>query len=234
MPKLLLLSLALWASCSPGNTGTDLVSLSQPRVRCHASRYPVAVDCSWTPLQTPNSTFIATYRLGVATQQQSQPCLQRTPQASRCTIPHVHLFSTVPYLLNVTAVHPGGTSSSLLAFVAERIIKPDPPDGVRLRTEGQRLRVLWQPPASWPFPEVFSLKYRLRYRRRGASHFRQVGPIEATTFTLRTARPQAKYCVQVSAQDLTDYGKPSDWSFPGRVEGAAPQSPEDWIGSVRP
>lgn len=53
-------------------------------------------------------------------------------------------------------------------------VKPDPPDGVRLRTEGQRLRVLWQPPASWPFPEVFSLKYRLRYRRRGASHFRQV------------------------------------------------------------
>lgn len=60
-------------------------------------------------------------RLGVATQQQSQPCLQRSPQASRCTIPDVHLFSTVPYMLNVTAVHPGGASSSLLAFVAERI-----------------------------------------------------------------------------------------------------------------
>ncbi|GAB1301205.1 Interleukin-27 subunit beta [Apodemus speciosus] len=228
MSKLLLLSLVLWASCSPGNTEAALVALSQPRVRCHASRYPVAVDCSWTPLQTPNSTravtFIATYRLGMATQQQSQSCLQRTPQASQCTIPHVHLFSTVPYMLNVTAVHPGGTSSSLLAFVAERIIKPDPPEGVRLRTEGRRLQVLWHPPASWPFPEIFSLKYRLRYRRRGASHFRQVGPIEATTFTLRNAKPQAKYCIQVSAQDLTDYGKPSDWSFPGQVE-RAPQQP---------
>lgn len=65
-------------------------------------------------------------RLGVTTQQQSQPCLQRTPQASQCTIPHVHLFSTVPYVLNVTAVHPGGASSSLLAFVAEQISKCPP------------------------------------------------------------------------------------------------------------
>lgn len=53
-------------------------------------------------------------------------------------------------------------------------VKPDPPEGVRLRTAGQRLQVLWHPPASWPFPDIFSLKYRLRYRRRGASHFRQV------------------------------------------------------------
>lgn len=53
-------------------------------------------------------------------------------------------------------------------------VKPDPPEGVRLRKAGQRLQVLWHPPASWPFPDIFSLKYRLRYRRRGASHFRQV------------------------------------------------------------
>lgn len=169
-------------------------------------------------------SFIATYRLGVATQQQSQPCLQSTPEATWCTIPHVHLFSTVPYVLNVTALHPSGASSSLLAFVAERIIKPDPPEGVRLRSAGQLLQVLWHPPASWPFPNIFSLKYRVRYRRHGASHFRQVGPIEATTFTFRAAKSYAKYCVQVSAQDLTDYGKPSDWSLPGQAEGTPQKS----------
>ena len=48
---------------SPGHP----VDSSQPRVRCQASRYPVAVDCSWTlPPTPPNSTrptsFIATYR----------------------------------------------------------------------------------------------------------------------------------------------------------------------------
>lgn len=220
MSQRLLLSLTLWASCSPGNAGT--AALSQPRVRCRASRYPVAVDCSWTPLGAPNSTmatsFLATYRLGVAAQQQSQSCLQPNPQATRCTIPHVQMFSMVPYVLNVTAVHRSGASSSLLAFVAEQIIKPDPPEGVRLRAAGKRLQMLWHPPASWPFPDIFSLKYRIRYRRHGASHFRQVGPIEATTFTLRAAQPHAKYFVQVSAQDLMDYGKPSDWSLPGQAE----------------
>ncbi|XP_055473757.1 interleukin-27 subunit beta isoform X2 [Psammomys obesus] len=236
MSQLLLLSLALWASCSPGNTGTAhaplcsvaLVALSQLRVRCRASRYPVAVDCSWTPLWAPNSTtatsFIATYRLGITTAQQSWPCLHPTPQATWCTISHVHLFSMVPYVLNVTALHLSSTRSSLLAFVVERIIKPDPPAGVRLRKAGQRLQVLWHPPASWPFPDIFTLKYRVRYRRHGSSHFRQVGPIEATTFTLRAAQPHTKYCVQVSAQDLTGYGKPSDWSLPGQVDGA-PQKP---------
>lgn len=53
-------------------------------------------------------------------------------------------------------------------------VKPDPPEGVRLRAAGQLLQVLWHPPASWPFPNIFSLKYRVRYRRHGASHFRQV------------------------------------------------------------
>lgn len=42
----------------------------------------------------------------------------------------------------------------------------------------------------------------------------QVGPIEATSFTLRVVRPQARYCIQVAAQDLTDYGEMSDWSLP--------------------
>ena len=41
-----------------------------------------------------------------------------------------------------------------------------------------------------------------------------MGPIEATSFTLKAVRPQAKYCIQVAAQDLTDYGEWSAWSLP--------------------
>ncbi|XP_058435202.1 interleukin-27 subunit beta isoform X1 [Marmota monax] len=94
-------------------------------------------------------------------------------------------------------------------------VKPDPPEAVRLSPlPGRQLQVHWEPPRSWPFPEVFSLKYWIRYRRQGASRFRQVGPIEATSFTLRAVRPQARYCIQVAAQDVTDYGELSDWSLP--------------------
>ncbi|VTJ73486.1 Hypothetical predicted protein [Marmota monax] len=213
----LLLALALWAGGS--SCGGRAVSSSQPRVQCRASRYPVAVDCSWTLPPAPNyttaTTFIATYRLGVAAQGQSRPCLQPTPEATGCTIPDVQLFSLSPYVLNVTAVHPGGASSGFAPFVAEHVIKPDPPEAVRLSPlPGRQLQVRWEPPRSWPFPEVFSLKYWIRYRRQGASRFRQVGPIEATSFTLRAVRPQARYCIQVAAQDVTDYGELSDWSLP--------------------
>uniref|UniRef100_A0A673UH24 Interleukin-27 subunit beta n=1 Tax=Suricata suricatta TaxID=37032 RepID=A0A673UH24_SURSU len=192
---------------------------TQPRVRCRASRYPVAVDCVWTLPASPHPTrptaFIATYRLGVAARGESQPCLQLTPEATSCTVPDVQMFSMVPYILNVTAVQPQATSSTLVPFVPEHIIKPDPPEGVRLSPiPGQRLWVQWEPPRSWPFPETFSLKYWIRYKHHRSARFRQVGPIEATSFTLRAMRPRAKYCIQVAAQDLTDYGELSDWSLP--------------------
>uniref|UniRef100_A0A8D0KDK3 Epstein-Barr virus induced 3 n=1 Tax=Sus scrofa TaxID=9823 RepID=A0A8D0KDK3_PIG len=154
-------------------------------------------------------------RLGMAAHGESRPCLQPSPEATSCTIPDVLMFSMVPYVLNVTAIHPQGSSSSLVPFVPEHIIKPDPPEGVRQSPlPGQQLWVQWKPPRSWPFPEIFSLKYWIRYKRHGASRFRQVGPIETTSFTLKAGRPKARYCIQVAAQDLTDYGEPSAWSLP--------------------
>lgn len=219
----LLLTLTLWAGRSSCRGREDLPAApAQPRVHCQAFRYPLAVDCSWTLPPAADSTgptsFIATYRLGVAAHGESQPCLQQKPEATSCSIPDIQMFSMVPYMLNVTAVHPGGVSSSFVPFVPEHIIKPDPPEEVRLSPlPGQQLEVQWGPPKSWPFPEIFSLKYWIRYRRQGTSRFRQVGPIEATSFTLRAVRPRARYHIQVAAQDLTDYGELSDWSLPATV-----------------
>ncbi|XP_012291794.2 interleukin-27 subunit beta [Aotus nancymaae] len=220
MTLLLLLALVLWASCPPcsGLEGPPAAP-TLPQVQCRAPRYPIAVDCSWTLPPAPNSTrpvsFIATYRLGMAARGHSWPCLQRTPAATSCTIADVQLFSMAPYVLNVTAVHPWGSCSSFVPFIAEHIIKPDPPEGVHLSPlAGRRLQVQWEPPRSWPFPEIFSLKYWIRYKRQGAARFHQVGPIEATSFILRAVRPQARYYIQVAAQDLTDYGELSDWSLP--------------------
>lgn len=52
---------------------------------------------------------------------ESQPCLQQKPEATSCSIPDIQMFSMVPYMLNVTAVHPGGVSSSFVPFVPEHI-----------------------------------------------------------------------------------------------------------------
>ncbi|XP_008067404.1 interleukin-27 subunit beta-like, partial [Carlito syrichta] len=96
-----------------------------PRVRCRAPRYPVAVDCSWTLPSALSTTrpvaFIATYRLGMAAHEESRPCLQPTPEATSCSIEDIRMFSLAPYVLNVTAVHPWGASSSFLPFKAENI-----------------------------------------------------------------------------------------------------------------
>uniref|UniRef100_A0A7N5K417 Epstein-Barr virus induced 3 n=1 Tax=Ailuropoda melanoleuca TaxID=9646 RepID=A0A7N5K417_AILME len=176
MASRLLLALTLWTGCSPCG-GRE--APAQPKVLCRASRYPIAVDCFWTQPTAPHSarptSFIATYRLGVAAHGESRPCLQLTPEATSCTIPDVQMFSMVPYILNVTAVQPWGISSSFVPFVPEHIIKPDPPEGVCLSLlPGQRLWVQWEPPRSWPFPEIFSLKYWVRYKHHGSSRFRQV------------------------------------------------------------
>ncbi|XP_073743273.1 interleukin-27 subunit beta isoform X3 [Callorhinus ursinus] len=132
MASRLLLVLALWVGCSP--CSGRKAAPTQPRVRCRASRYPIAVDCSWTLLPTAHSakptSFIASYRLGVAAHGESRPCLQLTPEATSCTIPDVQLFSMVPYILNVTAVQPWGSSSSFVPFVPEhiRVSLPAAPD----------------------------------------------------------------------------------------------------------
>ncbi|XP_059015484.1 interleukin-27 subunit beta isoform X3 [Mustela lutreola] len=171
-----LLVLALWVGGLPCS-GREAVP-PQPRVRCRASRYPVAVDCSWTLPPAPHSaaptSFIATYRLGVAAHGESRPCLQPTPEAASCIIPDVQMFSMVPYILNITTLQPW-PSSSFVPFVPEHIIKPDPPEGVRLSPlPGQRLWVQWEPPRSWPFPEIFALKYRIRYKHHRSPRFRQL------------------------------------------------------------
>uniref|UniRef100_G1QS35 Epstein-Barr virus induced 3 n=1 Tax=Nomascus leucogenys TaxID=61853 RepID=G1QS35_NOMLE len=128
MTPQLLLALVLWAGCPPcsGRKGPP-AALTLPRVQCRAPRYPIAVDCSWTLPPAPNSTspvsFIATYRLGMAARGHSWPCLQQTPASTSCTITDVQLFSMAPYVLNVTAVHPWGSSSSFVPFIAEHILK---------------------------------------------------------------------------------------------------------------
>ncbi|KAF3829584.1 hypothetical protein GH733_003848 [Mirounga leonina] len=137
---------------------------------------------SWRPTLRP-SRCPCVSRRGVAAHGESRPCLQLTPEATSCTIPDVQLFSMVPYILNVTAVQPWGSSSSFVPFVPEHITA---------------VGAVGTPP-------VLALPRDL---------LTQVGPTEATSFTLRAVRPQAKYCIQVAAQDLTDYGEASDWSLP--------------------
>ncbi|XP_040393482.1 interleukin-27 subunit beta [Cygnus olor] len=187
-----------------------------PAVECWAISYPQAVNCSWLLAPEPllDTDFVATYRHGVWGAAGSNECVRTGPRS--CSFGDLQMFSLTPYVLNVTATNALGTASSLLPFLVENIIKPDPPEDLRVSPipgETKKLLLEWSPPGSWPFPEYFPLKYRIRYAREG-SVTRTIGPYEQTSYTLTGVRPGTLHRVQVAAKDFTDYGEFSAWSLP--------------------
>lgn len=73
---------------------------------------------------------------------------------------------------------PAGTSC--LRCLPASLVKPDPPEDLRVSPipgETKKLLLEWSPPGSWPFPEYFPLKYRIRYARGESSVTKTVLPI---------------------------------------------------------
>ncbi|XP_029470086.1 interleukin-27 subunit beta [Rhinatrema bivittatum] len=189
----------------------------KPGIKCWAVSYPESVHCTWKLEPAPhlNTSFITTYRQMMETEEEANECIQSLAEANSCTISDFQIFSMIPYILNVTAVNPLGSVTHLHPFIVEQIIKPDPPENLRVSSiPGQRKKLLlkWDPPKSWPFPQYFPLKYLIRYQRAGSSTFRKIGPYEQTSFNLTGIRPSTLYSVQVSAKECMDYGKQSAWS----------------------
>ncbi|NXE83524.1 IL27B protein, partial [Cochlearius cochlearius] len=185
-----------------------------PAVQCWAISYPQAVNCSWVLAPEPllHTDFVAMYRSGAA---EAGECVRTGPRS--CSFGDVQMFSLVPYVVNVTAVNPLGAASALLPFLLENIIKPDPPEDLRVSPipgETKKLLLEWSPPGSWPFPEYFPLKYRIRYAREEGSVAKTIGPYEQTSYTLTGVQPGTLHHIQVAAKDFTDSGEFSAWSPP--------------------
>ncbi|NXG04863.1 IL27B protein, partial [Sakesphorus luctuosus] len=184
-----------------------------PAIECWAISYPQAVNCSWALSPDPllDTDFVVTYRHGTETGE----CERTGPRG--CSFGDLQVFSLTPYVVNVTAVNPLGTSSGLLPFLLENIIKPDPPEALQVCPvpgEPTKLQLHWSPPASWPFPDYFPLKYHLRYTRGEDSVPTLVGPLELPSHTLADVEPGTLHHVQVAARDAADSGEQSAWSEP--------------------
>ncbi|NXX80591.1 IL27B protein, partial [Urocolius indicus] len=187
-----------------------------PAVECWAVSYPQAVNCSWVLAPEPllDTDFVATYRHGSRESSEQGECVRTGPRS--CSFGDLQMFSLTPYVLNVTATNALGTASTLLPFLLENIIKPDPPEDLKVSPipeETTKLLLEWSPPGSWPFPEYFPLKYHIRYGWEGGS-VTTVGPYEETSLTLTGLRPGTLHHIQVAAKDSTDSGEFSAWSPP--------------------
>ncbi|XP_063146998.1 interleukin-27 subunit beta isoform X2 [Candoia aspera] len=211
-------------SCQDATTGQTLRRIhlqlgyppEKPSIRCRSISYPV-VNCSWT-VETKTllpTSFFATYRHGLVGE--VHECVQLVAGDNSCSITTLQMFSTSPYVLNVTAVNPLGTATNFFLIFLNQIIQPDPPENLTVSPiQGLRKKLLvqWKPPSSWLYPEYFPLQYRIRYLRDGSSISRMTGPIEQTSFILTGIRSGVTYRIQVAAKDFLGNGEYSTWSLP--------------------
>lgn len=202
-------------------------------IQCWSSSYPEKVKCTWDLQPDTNlpTTFLTTYRLGLMGPEPPQECLQPERHPNSCLIRNFQMFEEFPYLLNVTALNQLGSITQLYYFFVENIIRPDPPENVRVSSicrESKKLYIQWQPPHSWPYPEIFPLKYKVRYRKAGFKSYTAVGTYEQTFLVLTGIRPGSTVHIQVAAKDFTDLGHDSDWS---KIVTGHPWKPYDFICS---
>ncbi|KAE8631446.1 hypothetical protein XENTR_v10001192 [Xenopus tropicalis] len=184
-------------------------------IQCWAMSYPEKIRCTWNlhPDTQLNTTFITTYRLGLS--DPDSQCVQSELHPKSCIISDFQMFADVPYVLNVTAKNALGSITKLFPFVVEDIIRPDPPENVILSPiigDSRKLLLRWDPPHSWPLPEMFPLKYLIRYKRGRAKSYKMIGPYEQSYFYLPVTQPKSVIQAQVAAKDFTDFGNISEWS----------------------
>ncbi|KAB1252267.1 Galactose-1-phosphate uridylyltransferase [Camelus dromedarius] len=134
------------------------------------------------------------------------------PGAARCVVHGAEFWSQ--YRINVTEVNPLGASTRLLDVSLQSILRPDPPQGLRVESVPgypRRLRASWMYPASWPRQPHFLLKFRLQYRPAQHPAWSMVEPagLEEVITDAVAGLPHA---VRVSARDFLDAGTWSAWS----------------------
>ncbi|XP_053153400.1 interleukin-11 receptor subunit alpha isoform X2 [Hemicordylus capensis] len=192
-----------------------------PSVSCRASNYE-NFSCFWAPgVETFLPTrYITTYRKKLLTEderQRSQPsdvglCVQNPARPHACTVSKAQFWSS--YRMNVTEVNPLGSTFRLLDITVQAIIKPDPPEGLRVEpvpSAPRRLRVSWEYPSTWPKEPHFQLKFRLQYRPFIYSSW-SVMETGNMSELITDAFMGLGHVVQVSAKDFLDAGSWSEWS----------------------
>nr|XP_009242576.1 unnamed protein product [Pongo abelii] len=195
---------------------------ARPVVSCQAADYE-NFSCTWSPSQISGlpTRYLTSYRkktvLGADSQRRSPstgpwPCPQDPLGAARCVVHGAEFWSQ--YRINVTEVNPLGASTRLLDVSLQSILRPDPPQGLRVESVPgypRRLRASWTYPASWPRQPHFLLKFRLQYRPAQHPAWSTVEPagLEEVITDAVAGLPHA---VRVSARDFLDAGTWSTWS----------------------
>ncbi|KAM9842796.1 interleukin-27 subunit beta [Aulostomus maculatus] len=217
---------------------------TSPNVRCWCASYPNLTFCSWPePSHSPPTHYITSYseRQNLHMSQQCQlippgfsssalvsassSSSSSSEQLWHCHLPDLKLLTD--YIINVTAVYPGGCSSHLTSFMLEDIVKPDPPVDLQVSPHDTRnILVEWSPPPTWDNLHIFPLKYHILYQweNRGMPKSVNLGPFDTTKMEVKDLTPGRDYMFRVCAKDLLGLGECSSWSSPVNITIATARS----------
>ncbi|XP_041523660.1 interleukin-11 receptor subunit alpha isoform X1 [Microtus oregoni] len=195
---------------------------ARPEVSCQAVDYE-NFSCTWSPSQVSGlpTRYLTSYRKkilpGTESERESSstgpwPCPQDPLEAFRCVVHGAEFWSE--YRINVTEVNPLGASTCLLDVRLQSILRPDPPQGLRVESVPgypRRLHASWTYPASWRRQPYFLLRFRLQYRPAQHPAWSTVEPVGLEE-VITDAVAGLPHAVRVSARDFLDAGTWSAWS----------------------
>ncbi|XP_042191770.1 interleukin-11 receptor subunit alpha [Callorhinchus milii] len=183
---------------------------SKPRVHCRAFNV-FRISCEWENHQdtTFPTRYIASYR---DPQNQIQNCSADPLYKNICHIDNPQIFTSLPYVVNVTAVNTLGSRATLSEFLAMDIVQPNTPKNVRVKPvfgSPRRIKVRWDYPSLWD--TRFELKFVLEYRPTIISFWSRL-ETALLKETITDAIPGELHLFRVKAKEVLDHGKWSDWS----------------------
>ncbi|KAK2871488.1 hypothetical protein Q8A67_024015 [Cirrhinus molitorella] len=185
------------------------------RVSCRVPNH-MNIYCSW--VQTETTHLPTLYRTSYRVKGRDvEPCEQERIGVNECTITNPP-FWTSKFLVNITEINPLGSNSTLFQIDAHELLKPDPPEEVRvLQVVGQptQLLVRWNCPSSWPDECMsgFPLTFSLRYRPIGSNYWSMLETEENTSLKIMDALVGHLHQIQIRAQDaLINHSQWSEWS----------------------
>ncbi|XP_054652783.1 interleukin-27 subunit beta [Dunckerocampus dactyliophorus] len=222
------LLVAVAASQTTSSSGRD--PPVNPTVRCWCASYPNMTFCSWPePPHSPSQPvrYVASYterhRPSVTKQCQLMSSNSSSSSSSpeklwHCPLRDLKLLTD--YMINVTTLYDGGSSSHLSSFMLEDIVKPDPPVDIKVSPHNVRAVLMeWSAPPTWTHMDIVPLKYQIMYQWdvKGTTKSVNLGPLENTSVELKGLIPGRTYLFRVCARELLGLGQCSRWSSPVTV-----------------
>lgn len=216
---------------------------ARPVVSCQAADYE-NFSCTWSPGQVSGlpTRYLISYRKKIVPGAEGQrmststgpwPCPQEPPGAARCVVHGAEFWSQ--YQINVTEVNPLGSNTRLLDVSLQSILRPDPPQGLRVESvpgHPRRLHASWMYPASWPRQPHFLLKFQVQYR---PEQYPVWSTLESTGLEemITDAVEGLPHAVRISARDFLDAGtwsawSPEAWATPSSGEILSPKEEPNW------